>query len=56
MKSPQFLSRSRACSYLNSPKRPEREWPWMWLILGGILAFGAFVIRLALQAMEQPWK
>lgn len=54
MKSPRptFLSRHRAGAYLNSPKRPERQWPWALLIVGSCIALLVAGVACALSAMK----
>lgn len=50
MKRATMLARHRAGRYLNSPPRPEREWPVALLIIGAGLAILAAVIGIALEA------
>lgn len=52
MKRASFLARHRAGRYLNSPRRPEREWPWALLIIGAGIAIMAAVVGIALEATK----
>lgn len=45
-----FLARRGASRYLNSPKRPEREWPWGLAIILAVVAGLGTAVAVALTA------